>query len=466
MVHSKSSWLVVALLVVGLVSFSFAQQKEKPDKEKGIVEETTWSANFNQESVENVVVKLGKQFNKKVTVTVGVKGTKINLGISKATLDEVLKSLTQPQGWQYIQDGDTIMILTASEWQQEMKKRLVLKTYQIKYAQVQSVFNFIQPFLSTYGKISYDEWSKQILITDFPEVITKIDRVIASLDLPTETRIIPIRYSSPEHILRVLDPLRSLRGAINFDKKTNIVILSDIVSNLQKMETLITQLESEAQSMPQVNIDCSIIKVALNQKYFAGIDWASCPFVAKEMGTQSGVYLKEVDQNKLIQWLGAFGNAELISRKKATVVPGNPVSVREGAQYTIVVSYPTSITQDTTTTTITKQMATSRTTVDSGFTYNFTVQPTIDEKEKVIQLTYKVDGVLPESGNRTTYSVGIDNVRIKDGYTLVTEDIRRLPLGTIAGVLVEEPDKIKYGSMDLILLITPHILTPEAATVK
>jgi hypothetical protein len=446
------------MLVVGLVSFSFAQQKEKPIKEVGIAEETTWSPNFNQESIDNIAAKFGKHFNKKIIVSASIKGKKINLSLTKASYEDALKALTQPQGWQYIQDGDNIIILTGSEWQEEIKKWLGTKTYQVKYAQVQSVVKFIQPILSTYGKLSFDDGTKQILITDLPEVLTKIEGIIANLDIPTETRIISIRYGNIENVVRVIDPLRSSRGTINSDRKTNTIILSDLVSNLQKMETLITQIENDAKSVPQVNIDCSIIKVALNQKYMAGVDWTTCPFTAREMSAKTGVYLKNIDPNKLIEWLKIFGDAELISRKKATVVPGNPVSVREGAQYSVVVNYPAADT--------TKAMMSTRNTVDSGFTYTFNVQPSIDEKEKIIQLNYKVDGVLPEKGNRITYSVNVDNARIKDGYTLVTEDIRRLPIGGMGGMVLDEAQNLKYGSIDLILLITPNILQSEIGISK
>lgn len=223
------------------------------------------------------------------------------------------------------------------------------------------------------------------------------------------------------------------------------------------MEKLVAQLEDGAKMLPQVNIDCSIIKVTLNQKYLAGIDWTTCPFLAKDIRSQTGVYLNNVDQNKLLDWLKSFGEPELISRKKTTVVPGNQASIREGSQYSTVVSYPTGNLD----TAGNRQMAISNKTIDSGFTYSFTVQPTIDKTDRIIQLNYRVDGVLPEGGNRITYQVSIDNTRIKDGYTLVTEDIRRLPIGSSAGIVIDEQEKLKYGSMDLILLITPRILESE-----
>lgn len=458
MSNFKTTWLVSVLLILCFVSFSFAQDKDRP-----VSEEPTWTVNLSNALIDSAAPMLGKQFNKNVTITVGVKGTRITLSLTKATLEEALKAITQPQGWMYIQDKDSITIMTSGEMQQEMKKRVVMKTYQIKYTNVGAISNIIRPFLSNYGKIDFDSNNNQLLISDLPEVLTKVEPMITSLDVPTITKIIPIQYSNFDNVISMLNPLRSPRGTINFDKKTNKLIISDFESNIQNMEVLIAQVEKDAQALPQVNIDCSIIKIALASKYLAGIDWDTCPFIAKEITAQSGVYLRYIDQNKLLDWLKVFGEAELISRKKTTVVPGNPVFIREGAQYTVQVIYP-GTSQDTTKPPVMGTRVERN--VESGFNYTFNVQPTIDKNNKIVQLTYKVDGVLPESGNRTTYSIGIDNARIKDGYTLVTEDIRRLPIGSSAGVVVEEPGKIKYGSIDLILLITPHILEQEIATTK
>jgi hypothetical protein len=455
-VLSGAGCLVVILMLVLCFSISYTQIKEKPEKDKLIAEETAWSPNYKDESIDIVAAKFGKQFDKKVTISSSIKGKKINLALTKATFDEALKTMTQPQGWRYIQDGDTITITTRDEYQTEMQQRVATKTYAIKYSNAQNVAEGIQSILSSWGNVRVDKINNQVFVTDSPDILAEVDKIIASLDIPVETKIIPIQYSNLDNLVRFLQDKITRRGSVTTDKKSNLII-SDIPENLARMETLIAQSEESNRSIPQVNIDCSIIKVSLSQKYLAGIDWTNCPFLARDIRSQTGVYLNNVDQNKLLEWLKSFGEPELISRKKATVVPGNQASIREGSQYSIVASYPTGNID----TAGKRQMATTRNTVDSGFTYNFLVQPTINKKDGIIQLDYRVDGVLPEGGNRITYQVSVSNTRIKDGYTLVTEDIRRMPIGSTAGVMADEQERLKYGSMDLILLITPRILESD-----
>jgi hypothetical protein len=448
--------LVVVLIMVLCFSVSYAQIKEKPEKDKLIAEETTWSPNYKEESIDVIAAKFGKQYDKKVILSSNIKGKKINLALTKATFEEILKTMTQPQGWRYTQDGDTITIMTRDEYQTEMQQRVATKTYTINYANAQNVAEGIKSTLSSWGTYQINIVNNQIMVTDSPDVLAEIDKIIASLDIPVVTKIIPIQYSNIENLVHFLAEIVTRRGSVTWDKKSNLII-SDVPGNITKMEALIIDFEDSARSLPQVNIDCSIIKVTLNQKYQAGVDWTSCPFLARDIRSQTGVYLNNVDQNKFLEWLKSFGEAELISRKKATVVPGNQASIREGSQYSIVASYPTGNID----TAGKRQMATTRNTVDSGFTYNFLVQPTINKKDGIIQLDYRVDGVLPEGGNRITYQVSVSNTWIKDGYTLVTEDIRRMPIGSTAGVMADEQEKLKYGSMDLILLITPRILESE-----
>jgi hypothetical protein len=454
-------FFVVVLMLVLCFSVSYAQNKEKPIKDKLITEETTWSPNYKDESVDVVAAKFGKQFDKKIIVSSSIKGKKISLALTKSSFDDALKAITQPQGWQYIQDGNTITLMTRDEYQTEMKQRIATKTYTIKFNIVQNVAEGIQSALSSSGTVRMDKLNNQLIVTDSPDVLAEVDKLIANLDVPVETKIIPIQYSNIVDLGRFLNDKVTRRGTVTTDRKSNLII-SDTPENLIRMEALVTQFEESARALPQVNIDCSIIKIALNQKYLAGIDWTTCPFLARDIRSQTGVYLNNVDQNKLLEWLKSFGEPELISRKKTTVVPGNQAQIREGSQYSTVVSYPTGNID----TAGKRQMATTKNTVDSGFTYSFTVQPTINKTDRIIQLDYRVDGVLPESGNRITYQVSIDNTRIKDGYTLITEDIRRMPIGTSNLIAVEEQEKLKYGSMDLILLITPRILESEMSSGK
>lgn len=462
MENGKIGWWGVGCIVVGLImvlcfSVSYAQNKDKPDKDKLVTEETTWSPVYKDESIDIIAIKFGKQFDKKVLVSSSIKGKKISLVLTKATFDDVLKAITQPQGWQYIQDGDTVTFLTRDEYQAEMKQRVTTKTFAIKYINGSAIGDAIRPLLSTAGNFVYDERLQAIVVSDVPEVLANISQVIASIDIPTDTKIIPIRYSNPDSLVRFIADKVTKRGMVTWDKKSNLII-SDIPDNLGRLEALVIDFENSARAIPQVNIDCSIIKVALNQKYQAGIDWTNCPFLARDIRTQSGVYLNNNDQNKLLDWLKLFGEPELISRKKTTVVPGNQASIREGSQYQVVVNLSPGDS--------TRAPISTRNIVDSGFSYTFTVQPTIDTKDRIIQLNYRVDGVLPESGNKITYQVSVDNTRIKDGYTLVTEDIRRLPIGSNAGIVINEQEKFRYGSMDLILLITPRILESEMTAGK
>lgn len=453
--------ITAILMVACCFSVAYAQNIEKPDKDKLVAEETTWSPAYKDESVEVVAAKFGKQFDKKVIVSSSIKGKKISLALTKVAFLDALMAITQPQGWEYIQDGNTITIMTKDEYQAEMRQRISTKIYTLKYAWCEEVSGSIQSILSSLGSVRALKDNNQVVITDSPDVLAEVDRLIANMDMPIETKIISIRYSNIENLMQLLRERTTRRGAVTWDKKTNLII-SDTPNSLNRMEAFVAQVEESARSVPQVNIDCSIVKVVLNQKYQAGIDWNTCPFLARDIRSQTGVYLSNVDQNRFLEWLKSFGESELISRKKTTVVPGNQASIREGSQYSQVVLYPTGNID----TTGKRQMASTKNTVDSGFTYNFTVQPTIDTKDRIIQLNYRVDGVLPESGNRITYSVSIDNTRIKDGYTLVTEDIRRMPISSMSNVVIEEQEKSKYGSMDLILLITPRILESEALTGK
>ncbi|MFB3895105.1 MAG: hypothetical protein ACE14V_02265 [bacterium] len=69
--------ITAILMVACCFSVAYAQNIEKPDKDKLVAEETTWSPAYKDESVEVVAAKFGKQFDKKVIVSSSIKGKKI-----------------------------------------------------------------------------------------------------------------------------------------------------------------------------------------------------------------------------------------------------------------------------------------------------------------------------------------------------------------------------------------------------
>jgi len=313
----------------------------------------------------------------------------------------------------------------------------------------------VLPLLTpTIGRITRDDRINMLIVVDTVEAIKKIEELISSVDIPLETLIIPIKFADVQDVARVILKA-SPRSKINVDTRMSSIIITDLPSNNAQLKSLIGQMESALVNQPQQGLDCSIVKVTLDEKHKAGIDWSKCPFIGKSEGSSS-ILLENADLEKLLDWLGSSGTTELVSRKKVTITPNEEARVREGIRYQSLEKFPVSVD--------TLGVATSYRTItkgeDFGFTYRFVAKPADTKSGKgALILSFSVDGVFPQSGSTAAYGVTMNNAQIPNGMTMVTEDIRGIPV-----VQESNPGKVHYDNVDLILLITPHALESKVNT--
>jgi len=324
------------------------------------------------------------------------------------------------------------------------------KIFQIKYTSVSDILNMVQTQLSPTGKITKDDRTNLLIVVDTPATIKKIEDLIASVDIPLETAIIPIKFADVQDVAReLLSTNPHLK--INVDTRTSNLLITDIPSKIAQIRALVEQMESSYVNKPQIGLDCSVLKVALDSKHDTGIDWSKCPFIGKS-DSSSAILLENLDHEKLLEWLKNFGNAELLSRKRVTITPNEETQVREGFRYQV--PEKSSVSMDTLGGTVYKAIPKSD---DYGFTYRFLAKPMDTQSGKsALIVSFSVDGVLPQSGSTAAYGISVNNAQIPDGMTLVTEDVRGIPT-----VQESDPNKVQYNNVDLILLITPHNLKSE-----
>jgi type IV pilus assembly protein PilQ len=100
---------------------------------------------------------------------------------------------------------------------------------------------------------------------------------------PIETRLIPISYAQAKDVLPKLKYMMSPRGKLTFDQRTNMVIARDISGNLDLMEKLIRNLDTQT---PQVLIESRIVEARSNYTKELGIQWGGS-FISSQGGGNS-----------------------------------------------------------------------------------------------------------------------------------------------------------------------------------
>ncbi|MBK8479744.1 MAG: type IV pilus secretin PilQ [Proteobacteria bacterium] len=103
---------------------------------------------------------------------------------------------------------------------------------------------------------------------------------------PLETRLIPLSYAQASSMLAKLQYTLSPRGKVTFDARTNTVIARDVSSNLNLVETMIRNLDTQT---PQVVIEARIIEARTNYTKQIGIQWGGSFAATAANGNSTGL---------------------------------------------------------------------------------------------------------------------------------------------------------------------------------
>ena len=91
-----------------------------------------------------------------------------------------------------------------------------------------------------------------------------------ALNAPIKTRIRPLSYAKATEVDRVIKRLLTTKGSSIIDSRTNTIIITDINTNIDAIDNLITTLDSRT---AQVLIEARIVETTKNFSQAFGIQW-------------------------------------------------------------------------------------------------------------------------------------------------------------------------------------------------
>ena len=86
------------------------------------------------------------------------------------------------------------------------------------------------------------------------------------------TEVYSLQYATATEVSESIKEMLTDRGKIKFDERTNVVIVTDIPTNLYKISLIVEKLDMRTQ---QVFIEAKIIETRLDDSERLGIDWST-----------------------------------------------------------------------------------------------------------------------------------------------------------------------------------------------
>ena len=351
----------------------------------------------------------------------------------------------------------------------------------------------LQVILDTYGFAS-EEKENIITVTTVENMKKRReDAKLLSAQEPLVTKTVVLNYAKAQNVIASIDKMRTERGSVNFDERTNAIVVRDTAANVELIGEVIAKLDT---TTPQVLIEAKVVETTLSNSENLGIDWvtqatisgAKRPIVFPFSGrSTSNIFapdnipaaaatefsygtLNFSQLQAVLEMLNSRTDTNILSNPRIVTLDNQKAKIVVGSQYPIPqYSYN-------------EQQAKLQV---SGWEYKdigiiFEVVPhvnnagfvTVDLQPKITEI---LDYVTVENTSlpRLSSEEAKTSVMIKDGETLViaglikdrvTDIKKKFPiLGDIPllGYIFKKTEK-SVVKTDLLIFLTPHIITPES----
>lgn len=318
------------------------------------------------------------------------------------------------------------------------------RTLQLKYASPKDVNNALSALKTEKGKVIIDEPTGTIILVDVPEVLDLMEKTIKTLDVAKETEIFELKYAKAEDVKNQLSTvLTPGSSGVELDARTNKIAISDLPDKMKKIKKIISAFDEETK---QVLIEAQIVQIALNDRTRFGIDWEKIfsstkmrdldfkgkfptTGLSSTLGQMSVGTLAANDFNVVVQALNSITKTNILSRPRIAVVNNQEASILIGSKE-VYFSQTQSQSSVTTTT------AESVNYVDVGVKLNVT--PTISEDGFVVM---KIRPEVSSVRETATSPLGSSVPVVETSQAETTVKVKDKAMVMIAGLMKEEMRK-------------------------
>jgi len=213
---------VMAVLVCLQTGVARADDEAKASSQVGLVRTGAGSFSIDVEGadIRTVVRAIAEFSGRNIVVGKDVKAT-VRVKLSNVGWQEALRTVLRSNGLDYTDEGGILRVDDAAKLQTEAVDREAARAKQMEL-------------------------------------------------VPLETRIIKLNYANAGEMQTALQSSLSRRGAIQTEKRTNSLIVTDLSNNVDQLEQMAIKLDS---TTPQIEITAKLVDVDVNALRDIGVDW-------------------------------------------------------------------------------------------------------------------------------------------------------------------------------------------------
>ncbi len=378
---------------------------------------------------------------------------------------------------------------------QKYNEKRKFKSFKLSYAKPAAVFAALGQIKSDIGKVITDEATGTILLIDVPEKLDLMEATINDLDRTPETEVFDLKYAkSADMKAHLSTAITTGPGEIFVDERSSKVVITDLPEKMKKIKRMVKAFDEETR---QVFIEAEIVQITLKDEYQKGVDWkryfsatsmddlklygqfpiansfTPSPLLTADYFKLAIGILTKDKYNVNLSLLQTLGDTKILSRPRIAVVNNQEAKIMVGSRE----AYVTQTQSQAESTTVTAENIQF---IDVGVKLN--VVPTINKDGFVTMkikpevssvretLTTALKSVVPIVETAESETV----VKVKDGTMimiagLMKDDNRRdltgipwfsrIPvIGTLFGARGTQKKRT-----EIVVFITPHIIAGDVS---
>ncbi|MCX7926574.1 MAG: secretin and TonB N-terminal domain-containing protein [Candidatus Omnitrophica bacterium] len=236
-----------------------------------LASETTITLDVKDMEITDVIRMIADQSGLNIITSKNVKGL-VTINLQNIPVERALDAILKVNNCGYIKEGNIIQVYTLPELnQKEQFAQLFTRVYRLKYVKATDIKQTLLSLKTGRGRLEVEPKTNTVVVTDTEEGLRAIEDAIKEMDKRLETRVFRLNYAKPLELQKSLQSIiPANEGEFLIDERTNSLIVSASPLLLDKIEAII---ENWDRQIPQVLIEAKILQITLEKARLIGVDW-------------------------------------------------------------------------------------------------------------------------------------------------------------------------------------------------
>lgn len=169
----------------------------------------------------------------------------VTVWLKDLDVETALREIVEVNGFRLHKKGNVVEVLDEEQFEMLYGPETEQRVYALKHSSVANLSASIQPLLSKKGKVITDVRTNIMVVSDLAAFLDAVDPLIQQMDQEVEVSVFPLRHAFAYEIVRALEPLTTERGKIQYDERSNQLVVTETPDNMRQLKEAIEELDKE-----------------------------------------------------------------------------------------------------------------------------------------------------------------------------------------------------------------------------